>query len=115
MKHYSSLHADAHEHVIPINILIDRGKVFLEMEVYFKYLNRVKGVLAADVDPGDIIKISTCTLYHLDEESKMSRIQCYVGKGEYLGKVDLDKRIQESRGRASEDIRGYRQYDNGKA
>lgn len=107
MDHYGRVHADANEYVIPISILSDRGKVFLEMEAYFEYFNEGKAVHDIDVVPGDVVKITTCALYHLDEDNKMQRIRCYLGAAEKLGKVDLKERVRESQSRAAEDIRLY--------
>ncbi|KAH6876641.1 hypothetical protein B0T10DRAFT_585368, partial [Thelonectria olida] len=107
MDHYTRVHADANEYVIPISILSDRGKVFLEMEAYFEYFNKGKAVHDIDVLPGDVVKISTCALYHLDDDNKMRRIRCYLGAAEKLGQIDLKERIKDSQSRAAADIRLY--------
>ncbi|KAH6974416.1 hypothetical protein BKA56DRAFT_619359 [Ilyonectria sp. MPI-CAGE-AT-0026] len=107
MDHYGPVHANADEFVIPISVMSDRGKVFLQMESYFKYLNKAKGVHDIDVVPGDIIKITTCALYDLDEQNKMTLIRCYLGSAEKLGQVDLKEVIRDSEGRASPDLRLY--------
>ncbi|KAI5922989.1 hypothetical protein F4810DRAFT_671191 [Camillea tinctor] len=104
-NHYNSIHADADEFVVPIVVLIDRGRVFLQMHAYFRYKNKAKGVHGLDVNPGDVVKIDCGGLYDLDQNNKMSKITCYLFGEEFLGQQDVKEKIRESESRADPDLR----------
>ncbi|KAH8773738.1 hypothetical protein F5883DRAFT_615265 [Diaporthe sp. PMI_573] len=107
-KHYQPIHAAAKEKVIPLIVMSDRGRVFLKMDAYFLYEKEVeKAVHDYHVYPGDVVKISNCAIYDLDEEGKMKTIHCYLFQQELLGKVDLKGCIRDSESRADPDLRLY--------
>ncbi|KAH7136999.1 hypothetical protein B0J13DRAFT_560380 [Dactylonectria estremocensis] len=106
--HYKPIHADAKETVIPIIVLCDRGRVFLQMEAYFLYKNEVqKAVHDYHVHPGDVIRISCCAIYDLDSSSKIKTITCHLFQQELLGQVNLQAAIRESELKADADLRLY--------
>ncbi|CAK7228030.1 hypothetical protein SEUCBS140593_006776 [Sporothrix eucalyptigena] len=108
MKHYAPVHASADETVVPIIVLCDRGKVFLQMDAYFLYKEEVqKAVHDYHVYPGDVVKISCCAIYDVNSEGKMTNITCHLLTEEKLGQVDIKEKIRESEGKADADLRLY--------
>ncbi|KAH8896902.1 hypothetical protein GQ53DRAFT_890378 [Thozetella sp. PMI_491] len=106
MAHYGAIHANADETVVPLIVMSDRGRVFLQMEAYFYYKNEVEqAVHNYHVHPGDVIRIRCCAIYDLAEGGKMRRITCYLFGEELLGKVDVRDKIKESENRADADLR----------
>ena len=106
--HYKPIHENADETVIPIIMMVDRGRLFLQMETYFVYKNEVqRAVHDYHVYPGDVIKITSCAIYDLDEQGKMKRIVCHLFNQELLGKVDVKEKIRDSESRADADLRLY--------
>ncbi|KAI1339813.1 hypothetical protein F5Y15DRAFT_382187 [Xylariaceae sp. FL0016] len=104
-KHYKPIHDNAIETVVPIIVMSDRGRVFLQMETYFRYFNKTKAVHDYDVVPGDVIKIHSCAIYDLDEQNKMTRITCHMFSEEKLGQVDVEAGIRDSQSRADPDLK----------
>lgn len=108
VRHYTPIHADADETVVPINIFCDRGRVAFFMESYFQYKREIKkAVHDYHVHPGDVLKITCLAVYDLDEDKKMKTIRCHLQKQELLGQVDLRACIRDSESRADPDIRLY--------
>ncbi|KAJ9149788.1 hypothetical protein NKR23_g4075 [Pleurostoma richardsiae] len=106
IQHYNKIHEDAEEAVIPITILSDRNKIFMQMEAYFKFKKEVqRSVMDYHVHPGDVLKLTCCAIYDLDEEGKMKRIEGHLFNHELLGDVDMKEGIKESESRADEDLR----------
>ncbi|KAJ3549219.1 hypothetical protein NM208_g602 [Fusarium decemcellulare] len=106
MDHYKPIHASADEIVVPIIVMSDRGRLFLQMETYFHYKEEVKrAVHDYHVHAGDVVKIHCCAIYHLDDDGKMKRITCYGFSQELLGQVDIEEKIRESESRADADLR----------
>ncbi|KAI0484823.1 hypothetical protein GGR56DRAFT_680593 [Xylariaceae sp. FL0804] len=103
-KHYEPIHANATETVVPVIVLSDRGKVFLQMETYFRYFNAGKAVHDYDVVPGDVVKIISCAVYDLDADNKMERITCHLFSEQKLGQVSVEEGIQDSQSRAAPDL-----------
>lgn len=107
-EHYKPIHSAAKETVIPLIVMIDRGRIFLKMDAYFLYEKEVgRAVHDYHVYPGDVIKISCCAIYDLDSDGKMKTIHCYLFKPELLGKVDLKQCIRDSESSADPDLRLY--------
>ena len=108
LAHYQLIHASAKETVVPIIVLSDRNKIFLQMEAFFVYQREVEhAVHDYHVYPSDVIKISCCAVYDLDAEGKMKRITCHLFNQELLGKVDIENEIKESQSKADIDLRLY--------
>lgn len=105
-EHYKKIHDIAEEAVIPIIVLSDRGRIFLQMEAYFKFKKEVEhSVLGLHVFQGDVLKLTTCAIYDLDEQGKMQRIKCHLFSHELFGDVDMKARIKDSESRADPDLR----------
>lgn len=105
-QHYAQVHSVARETVVPITVLNDNDKVFFVMEVYFQYLmDTDEGVHGKKVKEGDVFSVTVWALYDLDERGKMVRIRCNLWEERMLGKVEVGPLIEESRGRAQEDLR----------
>ncbi|KAM5344660.1 hypothetical protein ACJ41O_013195 [Fusarium nematophilum] len=106
MEHYKAIHASADETVVPIIVLSDRGRLFLQMEAYFHYREEVeKAVHDYHVYAGDVVRIRCCAIYDLNDDGKMERITCYGFSQELLGQVDIKDKIRESESRADADLR----------
>ncbi|KAI5917499.1 hypothetical protein F4810DRAFT_696172 [Camillea tinctor] len=105
-KHYTMIHNDAEEAVIPIIVLSDRGKIFLLMETYFKFKREIEhSVLNHHVYPGDVLKLTSCAIYDINDEGKMRRITCYKVEDKILGDVSMKDAIKDSETRADPDLR----------
>lgn len=87
-------------------VMNDGDKVFFEMEVYFKYTTDTdKGVHSQKVRKGDVFTVTVWALYDLDERGKMVKIRCNLWEERMLGQVEVGPLIEESRGRAQEDLK----------
>jgi hypothetical protein len=108
-EHYAPIHAAATETVIPITVLVDRNKIFFEMEAYFQYFKATdRAVHGYKVEPGDVIKITSWALYDIDESGKMKRIVCNLFAQELIqGQGDVKGLIKDSESRADSDVRLY--------
>ncbi|KAF5012542.1 hypothetical protein FDECE_1409 [Fusarium decemcellulare] len=108
VDHYKPIHASADETVVPIIVLSDRGRLFLQMESYFHYKVEIKkAVHDYHVYPGDVVRIHCCAIYDLNDDGKMKRITCHLFSQELLGQVDIKEKIRESESRADADLRLY--------
>lgn len=104
--HYAPIHADARETVIPIIVLSDRGRIYLQMDTYFQYFSEVQHAIHNyHVIPGDVIRIRCAAMYELNEDGKMTKITCYLFEQDNLGQVDLKEKIIESENKADADLK----------
>lgn len=105
-QHYDGVHSLTKETVVPMTVMNDGDKVFLVMEVYFKYLKDTdEGVHSQKVKKDDVFKVQVWALYDIDEEGKMLTIRCNLWEEKLFGQVDVEPLIAESRSRAQEDLR----------
>lgn len=105
-KHYSGVHAVADETVVPMVVMNDGDKVFLLMEVYFRYtVDTDEGVHSQKVKKGDVFKVTVWALYDIDDAGKMETIRCNLWDEKLFGQVDVDRLISESKARAQPDLR----------
>ncbi|CAI7595570.1 unnamed protein product [Penicillium pancosmium] len=105
MEHYSIVHADANETVVPMIAMIDENRIFFSMEAYFYYLRATENAVHSHkVKPGDVIRVKVWALYDM-KNGKMAKIVCNALSDELLGQVNVDEAIQESWSRLSVEIK----------
>ncbi|KAJ5368661.1 uncharacterized protein N7496_008421 [Penicillium cataractarum] len=104
-SHYDTIHALAHETVVPMIVLIDANRVFFSMEAYFQYrIDTDNAVHGYSVKAGDVIRVKVWAVYEI-VEGKMGAIVCCAVGDECLGKVEIGDVVAESWGRADESVR----------
>lgn len=105
MSHYSKVHADARETVVPMFVIMDEQRIFLSMEAYFLYNKSTKNAVHSHkVKPGDVIRVKVWAVYDM-KDGKMARITCNAMSDELLGQVNVDEYIKESWSRVDEKIK----------
>ncbi|KAF2169288.1 hypothetical protein M409DRAFT_20514 [Zasmidium cellare ATCC 36951] len=106
-RHYAQVHSVAEETVVPVKVLCEGEGVFLEMEVFFRYIvDTDQGVHGRTAREGDVFKVVVWAVYDIDAVGKMRRIRCSLWDERMLGQVDVGECVREARGRAMGDLRG---------
>ena len=105
MNHYATVHASAKETVVPMFVIMDEKRIFLNMEAYFCYTEATdKAVHSHKTKPGDVIRVKVWSIYEMIG-GKMAEITCNAFSDEFLGQVNVDELIQESWSRVDEDVK----------
>jgi len=105
MDHYSMVHADANETIVPMIVMIDEKRIFFSMEAYFYYLRATENAVHSHkVQAGDVIRVKVWAIYDM-KNGKMEKITCNALCDELLGQVDVEKMVRESWSRVDDVIK----------
>lgn len=103
---YLALFETCDEYVVPMVLMNDAHKVFLVMESYFVYKEKLEGVFEYQLEKGDISRFAFGPTTRI-ENGKMQSIVCNLFQSWFLGKDDIRALARESGSRAERDLKVF--------